>query len=87
MLNQCSIVGKTVARVDLNSFDSGRAGTAHRSRYDLQAEAPPEGAISKYRWMEEQAKLPKPENAPKPPMHWRGTCPACGDWDCERHNP
>jgi hypothetical protein len=29
MLNPRWIVGKTVARVDLNSFDSGRAATAH----------------------------------------------------------
>jgi hypothetical protein len=29
MLNPRWIVGKTVARVDLNSFDDGRAGTAH----------------------------------------------------------
>jgi hypothetical protein len=65
---------------------------------DLRAESPPQGAISKYRWMEEQAKLPKPENAPKPhegaasaryrpPPTRGGTCPACGDWDCGRHNP
>src|SRR6202041_3377912 len=53
--------------------------------YELRAESP-EGAISKYRWMEEQAKLPKPGNAPKPPTRWRGTCLACGDWDCEQHN-
>jgi hypothetical protein len=59
---------------------------------------PPKGALSWYRWMEEQAKLPKPENAPKFPkgdalapeistFRRGGTCAVCGDWDCGRHSP